>query len=163
MEGQETSKVKRNTPLNKLMGAIESLKTKLSIQKKQIDDVNGEIKTIEKMLSKMAEKENKNENLVVQCKRGFAKPTRISEELCDFMNVPNGSLIARTEVTKYINLYIREKELKNKEDKKYIIPDDKLRVILGEEAHNKDITYFNLQKFMNKHFLQYEEEEEHNL
>ena len=31
---------------------------------------------------------------------GFAKPTNVTKELCDFMNCPEGSKIARTEVTK---------------------------------------------------------------
>merc|ERR1711907_286028 len=42
---------------------------------------------------------------------GFAKPTKISKELCDFLNVEHGKEMARTEVTKYLTEYIRNHNL----------------------------------------------------
>jgi chromatin remodeling complex protein RSC6 len=70
------------------------------------------------------------------------------------MNKPDGTEIARTEVTKALVCYIKTnnlielgQDLKNK-----IIPDEKLKNLLGIEDEKNDLTYFNIQKYMNKHF-----------
>jgi len=39
---------------------------------------------------------------------GFARPTLISDQLAEFLGKDKGSLIARTDVTREINTYIRE-------------------------------------------------------
>jgi len=82
---------------------------------------------------------------------GFAKPSKISDQLITFMNKNDGDEVARTEVTQYIIKYIKENNLQNKENKKVITPDDKLNTLL--ECGDNEVTYFNLQKFMNRHFI----------
>jgi chromatin remodeling complex protein RSC6 len=82
---------------------------------------------------------------------GFAKPTRVSDALCEFLDMPHGSLLARTMVTKLLNQYIKDNDLQNKEDKRRIIPNDKLRAILNLGEHDT-ITYFNLQSHIKHHF-----------
>ena len=47
---------------------------------------------------------------------GFVKPTRISDELAKFLEKPAGSEMARTEVTRDINKYIRTNNLQDKEN-----------------------------------------------
>ena len=59
---------------------------------------------------------------------------------------------ARTEVTRYIIEYIKKEELQNKEDRRKIMPDMKLMKLL-EIPEKEELTYFNLQKYMNKHFV----------
>ena len=80
------------------------------------------------------------------------KETNISKDLCDFMGKPGGSQVARTEVTQYIIQYIKQKDLQWAENRKIIKPDKPLKKLLGVED-NEEVTYFNLQKFMNKHFV----------
>jgi hypothetical protein len=82
---------------------------------------------------------------------GFAKPTRLSALLCDFLNLPPGSMMARTMVTKLLNKYIKDNDLQNKEDKRRIVPNEKLRSILNL-SENDTITYFNLQSHIKHHF-----------
>ena len=61
--------------------------------------------------------------------------------------------MARTEVTKSVVAYIKENCLQpNSEKKNIITPDDKLKSLLGISDEDK-LTYFNLQKYMNKHFI----------
>ncbi len=67
------------------------------------------------------------------------------------MNKDSGSMVARTEVTKYLIKYIKEHSLQNKENKRIIAPDKKLSELL--ECGEDEVTYFNLQKYMNKHFI----------
>lgn len=84
---------------------------------------------------------------------GFAKPTAISSDLRKFLDVPDDTLLARTDVTKRITTYIKEKDLQNPDNRREIFPDDKLRklVTIPEEYDNK-LTYFNLQRCIKHHF-----------
>ena len=84
---------------------------------------------------------------------GFAKPTVISKELCDFLGKPYGTELARTEVTKYLTKYIKENSLQQQDDKRYIVPDKKLAKLL-KTSKDSEVTYFNLQKWMKHHFSQ---------
>ena len=59
---------------------------------------------------------------------GFAKPTTVTKELCEFMNLPDGTEIARTEVTKALIDYIKKNKLENQTNSKFLIPDDKLKI-----------------------------------
>ena len=64
------------------------------------------------------------------------------------MGRSNGTQIARTEVTQYLINYIKENELQYAENKKVIIPDEKLKSLLGVDG-TMEVTYFNLQGLMN--------------
>jgi upstream activation factor subunit UAF30 len=82
---------------------------------------------------------------------GFVKPTLISDQLADFLTKPKGSLIARTEVTREINAYIRSNKLQDPENGRKINPDAKLKKLLSLKPTD-ELTYFNLQRFMSQHF-----------
>jgi len=82
---------------------------------------------------------------------GFAKPTNLSDELCDFLGVAHGSAMARTIVTKHINEYIKKNKLQDEADKRHIVPDAKLKTILSLKEGDK-LTYFNLQTYIKQHF-----------
>ena len=82
---------------------------------------------------------------------GFVKPTKISDELASFLDKPTGSEMARTEVTRDINLYIRSNSRQDKATGRKINPDSKLAELLKIDA-GEELTYFNLQKYMSRHF-----------
>lgn len=82
---------------------------------------------------------------------GFVKPTLISNELAAFLNKPIGTEMARTEVTREINAYIREHKLQDKDNGRKIIADKKLTSLLKLKKGD-ELTYFNLQKYMSPHF-----------
>ena len=59
--------------------------------------------------------------------------------------------MARTEVTREINNYIREHKLQDPKNGRHIIADSKLKKLL--KLTSKDnLTYFNLQRYMSPHF-----------
>jgi chromatin remodeling complex protein RSC6 len=82
----------------------------------------------------------------------FQIPTKLSDELCVFLGKPKGSEMSRSNVTKAVTTYIKEKDLKNKHD---ITPDAPLRKLLGVPS-DQQLTYFNLQKYLNKHYVKAE-------
>jgi upstream activation factor subunit UAF30 len=82
---------------------------------------------------------------------GFVKPTRISDELAIFLEKSSGSEMARTEVTRDINKYIRTNKLQDETNGRKIIPDAKLTALL-KLSKDDELTYFNLQRFMSPHF-----------
>jgi chromatin remodeling complex protein RSC6 len=79
----------------------------------------------------------------------FQIPTDISPHLCAFLGRPSGSQESRSNVTKFITNYVKENNLKNKHD---INADAKLNSLLGLKEGDK-LTYFNLQKYLNVHYL----------
>ena len=82
---------------------------------------------------------------------GFVKPTLISSELAKFLNKPTGTEMARTEVTREINGYIRANALQDKDNGRKINPDKALANLL-KIKNGEELTYFNLQRYMSPHF-----------
>jgi upstream activation factor subunit UAF30 len=83
---------------------------------------------------------------------GFIKPTRISDELAEFLGKNVGTEMARTEVSKEINAYITTNDLQDKANGRKINPDDKLTKLL-KLSKEDELTYFNLQRYMKHHFI----------
>ena len=88
---------------------------------------------------------------------GFAKPAKISEALCQFLGQPSGTEMARTEVTREINGYIRTNKLQDPDNGRKILADKKLSTLLRLKKGD-ELTYFNLQKYMSPHFAKKGEE-----
>ena len=82
---------------------------------------------------------------------GFVKPTLISAELATFLGKTLGTEMARTEVTREINAYIRANSLQDKTNGRRINADSKLSSLL-KLASGEELTYFNLQRYMSPHF-----------
>jgi len=82
---------------------------------------------------------------------GFVKPTKISDELASFLGKEKGTEMARTDVTREINAYIRANKLQDQDNGRKIIPDTKLATLLKLKKSD-ELTYFNLQKYMSPHF-----------
>jgi chromatin remodeling complex protein RSC6 len=79
----------------------------------------------------------------------FERPVTVTDELCKFLGKPAGTQMSRSEVTKAVNNYVKEKGLKNKHD---IKPDAALKKLLTITDADK-LTYFNLQKYLNRHYV----------
>ena len=121
-----------------------------------ISSLKAEYRTLEKQWSrelKSAQKQSSKRKRKAgnRAPSGFVKPTRISDELAKFLEKPSGSEMARTEVTRDINKYIRTHNLQDKENGRKINPDAKLASLLKLKKSD-ELTYFNLQKYMSPHF-----------
>ena len=82
----------------------------------------------------------------------FTTPTKISDELAMFLGKPLGTEMARTEVSRDINRYIRANNLQDPQNGRVINPDKKMTALL-RLGKNDELTYFNLQKYMKHHFI----------
>ena len=128
--------------LQTLASQMNSLKTEFrALEKKAVR----EIKIAQKF---QAKRKRKTSN---RSPSGFVKPTLISSELAAFLNKPAGTEMARTEVTREINGYIRAHNLQDKQNGRKINPDSPLATLL-KIGSDEELTYFNLQRYMSPHF-----------
>jgi upstream activation factor subunit UAF30 len=128
--------------LNQLGALLASLKTEYrSLEKKW----SRELKTAQKSQAKRKRKSGNRQP------SGFVKPTKISDELAKFLEKPTGTEMARTDVTREINKYIRSHNLQDKDNGRKINPDSKLQTLLKLKKTD-ELTYFNLQRYMSPHF-----------
>jgi len=121
-----------------------------------ISSLKAEYRTLEKKWTrelKVAQKQSSKRKRKAgnRAPSGFVKPTRISEELAKFLGKDPNTEMARTEVTRDINKYIRNHNLQDKENGRKINPDSKLASLLKLKKTD-ELTYFNLQRYMSPHF-----------
>ena len=128
--------------LQSLTTVIASLKSEFRILEKR------SVRELKAAQKANAKRKRKSTN---RAPSGFVKPTLISNELAGFLNKPVGTEMARTEVTREINGYIREHNLQDKENGRKINPDKKLASLLKIKS-GEELTYFNLQRYMSPHF-----------
>jgi len=118
-----------------------------------INQVKGLEKNVKKQMKQYEREIKKNLKMKKNKKAsGFAVPTNVSDKLSNFMGLSVGQQIARTEVTKYIIQYIKSNNLQNPTNNQCILPDNKLKTLF-DYNDGEEITYFNIQKHMNKHFI----------
>ena len=140
--------------------AFNTINNSLTLFKMQFNTLQQQVRTLEKNVKKELKTINKTAKpLIPKAKKapsGFAKPTKVTKELCEFMDKPEGTEIARTEVTKVLVNYIKSNNLQEQtaDSKNKIVPDDKLKNLLGLNVEEtNELTFFNIQKYMNKHFI----------
>ena len=132
-----------------------ALLAQLSALRSQLTSVTTQVRA----LSKRADRELKQAQKQGRKKRksgnrapsGFVKPTKISVELAAFLGKDKGTEMARTEVTREINSYIRAHKLQDPKNGRRILADAKLRKLLKLKKDD-ELTYFNLQRYMSPHF-----------
>tara|TARA_X000001036_G_C20578978_1_gene765917 strand:+ start:103 stop:600 length:498 start_codon:yes stop_codon:yes gene_type:complete len=141
--------------LDPVDGQFSEVLATLGTFRLQITNIQNQIRTIERTIKKqmksLKKEVSKGKQKGNRKPSGFAKPSKISKDLSEFMKIEEGKEVARTEVTQYLINYIKDKELTNKENKKIIQPDETLKTLL--ECGEEEVTYFNIQKYMNKHFV----------
>tara|TARA_R110002012_G_scaffold278402_1_gene466035 strand:- start:4960 stop:5487 length:528 start_codon:yes stop_codon:yes gene_type:complete len=172
MESTEQLSVKSNHNLNDT--TLNEKKTDITVNEEfanVLSQLNGlkslcssvisQVKALEKSVKKemrQYKREIKKQETKYKKKKpsGFAVPTNVSKTLSTFMGLSEGQQVARTEVTKYIINYIKSNNLQNPKNNQSILPDKKLKTLFDFvdcEGNQNEITYFNIQKHMNKHFI----------
>ena len=155
VDGAEVS-----TPVAEVDGAVStalygSVLSKLQGAQALLASIRSEVNELKRQHARELRAANKaNKRRKTNANRapsGFVKPTLISNELAAFLGRPEGSVLARTEVTREVNAYIRTQKLQDKDNGRKINPDAKLLKLLKLKK-GEELTYFNLQKYMAAHF-----------
>lgn len=147
---EESSGLSLSEEFNQVVTQLTSVRTLLAGLTTQVRQLQRrsekELRTAQKS-GKKVRKATGNRN-----PSGFVKPTPISDALAAFLGKKPGDQMARTEVTREINQYIRAHNLQDPSNGRKINPDAKLRKLLNVEK-NGELTYFNLQRYMSPHFI----------
>jgi len=131
--------------------SLETIQTELTA-------LRNDIKTLTKLVRKVKNTQEDPDGEKAKKRsenNGFNRKQEITPKLRQFLALPEGELISRSEVTKFINKYIIEKGLKHPENGRQIILDDTLKELLSPPADTQ-VTYLNLQKFLSPHYIKKE-------
>ena len=134
---------------NNLIKGLQTVKFQINTLQQSVKKME---KVIKKNMNSLKKEVIKNKPKGNRNPSGFAKPSKITKELCCFLNKEEVTEIARTEVTRALVAYIKENKLDNNVNGQIIHPDNKLKTLLGLDD-NQNLTYFTIQKYMNKHFV----------
>ena len=145
-------------PTTSLDDDLRAVAANLSTLRETASTLLGQVKKLEKRVHREMKDARKRRRRVrldengVEVKRApsiFERPTQVTAELLTFLARPAGTLMSRSEVTKAVNEYVKAHELKNKHD---IKPDAPLRALLAI-GEGEPLTYFNLQRYLNRHYV----------
>ena len=134
-----------------------------AIVEHEIEEKPSNVKTMRLLKKKMAsfrskvvkaiKKKSSSKKGTVNMNSGFMKPVQISSDMSKFAGWESGVAKSRVDVTKHICNYIKEHELQNPEDKRYIKPDAKLAKLLNFDDTKDDLTYYKIQTYIKPHFI----------
>jgi chromatin remodeling complex protein RSC6 len=118
----------------------------------EIDELTMEKQRVEQQINHLlfSTSSNKQRQPLRRAPSKFLTPTKISDELADFLGKEKGTMMTRSDVTREIQKYIRVNNLQDKENKPNINPDEKLSTLFKLKDGDK-LTYFNIQRHISPH------------
>ena len=131
--------------------SLETIQTELAA-------LRNDVKNLSKLIRKLknAQDDPDGEKAKKRAENnGFNRKQDVTPKLRAFLELPEGELVSRSEVTKSINKYITDKGLKHPDNGRQIILDDTLRDLLAPPA-DVQVTYLNLQKYLSPHYIKKE-------
>ena len=138
---------------------VKAMLTQATTVRETVGALVAELKRLEKRVARLQKEADKRRRKSKKPVEGeevkprkpsiFEIPTPLSNELCSFLGVSSGSKESRSNVTKAITGYVKQHNLKNKHT---IVPDTKLTSLLRVKE-GETLTYFNLQRYLNPHYL----------
>ena len=150
----ETELADKSTVASQLLEEKNQAQANFQLIMNTVSSLKANMKNIDKLtarLMKEAAKSSKKKK-VSNGLSGFEKPTLISDELAAFFGKEKDTRMARTEVSKLIHEYVKSHNLQKEGNRRVIKPDSKLQKLLGTDSSKEELTYFNLQKYLKKHF-----------
>jgi chromatin remodeling complex protein RSC6 len=121
----------------------------------ELTALRAEVKSLTKLVRKVrsVQDDPDGEKAAARSKNnGFNRLSEIDSALREFLGLAEGEMIARSEVTKRINAYIKDNNLKHPDNGRVIVMDDKLKKLLSP-PEDVQITFLNLQKYISPHYV----------
>ena len=121
----------------------------------EITSLRTELKSLTKIVRKVRshQEDPTGEKAAARSKsNGFNRDVEVDSDLRNFLGLGDGEMISRSQVTKRINAYVKDNNLKHPENGRVIILDDKLRALLAP-PEDIQVTFLNLQKYLSPHYV----------
>jgi len=133
--------------LETLSKTSKSLTTEMKILTKDVNKLR---------VSKMSNKKVKRvvDPDVPRKPGALEKPVPITDELADFLELTRGDLFSRQSITQRINKFVKDNDLQNPENRRYILLESdagkKLKTLLRDP--DQPLTFFNIQRYLKGHY-----------
>lgn len=150
----ESEVTDKSSVVSQLMEERNQAQANIQLVMNTVSALKLNMKNIDKMIARVmkdAAKSSKKKK-VSNGLSGFEKPTLITDELASFFGKDKDTRMARTEVSKLIHEYVKTNSLQKEDNRRVIKPDSKLQKLLAIDTAKEELTYFNLQKYLKKHF-----------
>lgn len=146
-EGETTIKktrrvIKKEEVAKSLEGLVLDLMATTQLDKglkKRVSKSYGDVVKVLKLGSNGSKKTRDVSN------SGFMKPVSVTEPMRKFLGLGDNELTRRLDITKTLCDYIKTHNLQNPQDRRIIVPDDKLRQLLGL-GQDESLTYYSIQQ-----------------
>lgn len=128
--------------------SLESIQTELTA-------LRSDVKSLSKLIRKLKNIQEDPDGEKAKARsanNGFNRKQEIQPKLREFLGLPEGELISRSEVTKAITAYVNEHKLKHPENGRQIVLDDKLKDLL-QVPEGTVVTYLNIQKYISPYYI----------
>jgi len=139
-----------NNHLEECIGKIEFLH-------KEVKNLLTDVKNLKKKTPKVLKVKRKRESVTDGKHVGFKGPVELSDELARFLNVPIGTTLPRSNVTKMIFEFIKNNNLKDVKDGRKFdlsnVNDENAQAFrkLFDLKEGDEIGYFTLQRYLKQH------------
>lgn len=125
--------------------AEKEIRAGKALLKKLLTTHGKDMKAAAAALKSGRRKRERDPNAPKRAPSGIAKPAKISPELAEFLGVAPDVELARTDVIRQVAGYIKAHNLENPENRREILPDEKLAKLLKYDPNsNEKTSYFNL-------------------
>jgi len=128
--------------------SLENIQTELTA-------LRADVKSLTKLIRKLKNVQDDPDGEKAKARsvnNGFNRKQEILPKLREFLNLPEGELISRSEVTKAVTAYVNSNNLKHPENGRQIVLDDKLKDLL-QVPEGVVVTYLNLQKYLSPYYV----------
>ena len=149
----EVAAEESNETYESVMTVVREKRAAIKVLDKEVDAL---MKTAEKLHAREVKAGGKSKRSAPKKDRapsGFAKATPVPEALRKFLSLKDDIELPRTEVAKQIYAYVRDKNLRDKEDRRIIHPDKTLQKLFSLKE-GETLDFKNFQKQLSRHYPQ---------
>ena len=157
VETVETTETTFDIRIDSLIESMSAMAAGIKTWQKEAKEMKKEYIKEKKVLLKNSKKKTP-QSAEAKANSSFSKPQVLSAEIKTFLKLDDEAMESRTNVTKLINAYVRDNDLLLASNKRII--NVWAKTPAGENLNNllkpnagDEITWFNLQKYLARHYV----------